>query len=83
MATIINNPSPERVIEKKSTDYSGWVVAVIILLVIIALGAYLWFQYYPTSTTTNYGGTNINLTVPAATTGTSTGATAGTSSTTR
>ncbi|HUD02443.1 MAG TPA: hypothetical protein VMR46_00265 [Candidatus Paceibacterota bacterium] len=44
MATIINNPPSETTIAPDSS--SGWAVAVIILLVVIAVGAFAWIRYH-------------------------------------
>jgi protein-S-isoprenylcysteine O-methyltransferase Ste14 len=58
MSTIINTPGNNE--DASATD--GWAVAVIILLVVIGAGAFLWFQYrMPTETTSD---TNINVTLP-------------------
>ncbi|MSR70899.1 hypothetical protein EXS62_02570 [Candidatus Kaiserbacteria bacterium] len=63
MATIINNP-PERVVAVDGADSSGWAIAVIILLVVVAGGAYAWMRYHPGTAAAPSGGTNINVTVP-------------------
>jgi hypothetical protein len=71
MATVINNPSDrvverERITDNNGSDSAGWAVAVIILIAVVALGAYLWTQAQggtpeaPSGT----GGTNIEVTVP-------------------
>lgn len=71
MATIINNPGSERVIEVDRTDSSsGWVVAVVILLAVIVVGSYAWFHYHRVAAATTSGGTNVNVTLPAPTSGT-------------
>ncbi len=57
MATVINNPG-------ESSDSSGWAVAVIILLIVIAGGAYAWFRYHRAAAP---GDTNINVTLPTGT----------------
>ena len=44
MATIINNPPGESMIAPDNS--SGWAVAVIILLVVIAAGAFAWIHYH-------------------------------------
>ncbi len=61
MATIVNNPGPERVVER--TDSSGWVVAIIILLVLIA-GLFWWFRYYRAPAPAANESANINVTIP-------------------
>lgn len=66
---VINNPSPtsERVIERESGTGAAWAVAVIVLLVLVAVGGFLWFRTYgapvaaPADTN---GGANINVTLP-------------------
>lgn len=59
MTTVINTPA--------NTDGgdtgSGWAVAVIILLVVIGIGAYVWFHYR--GATPAPGVTNVNVTLPA------------------
>ena len=65
MATIVNNP-PERVVEVDRGDSGGWAVSVIILLVVIAVGAYAWIHYHHAAQPAS-GGTNINVTLPAGT----------------
>lgn len=72
MATIVNNPQTERVVERESN--TGWIIAVLVLIVVIAAGAFLWLRYYHrTAPATSNGGTNINVTVPALGEGNSTG----------
>ena len=44
MATIINNPPGETTVAADNS--SGWAVAVIILLAVIAVGAYAWVHYH-------------------------------------
>lgn len=73
MATVINNPG------NRDDSGGGWAVAIIILLVILAIGAYLWTKSSgPTVVTpaTNYGTTGsgsgaptnntINVSLPGA-----------------
>lgn len=67
MATIVNNPGPDRIVEVDRTDSSGWAMAVLILVVVIAVGAYAWVHYRHAATPAS-GGTNINVTLPAGTT---------------
>lgn len=65
MSTIINTPSPERIVEVDRTDgTAGWAIAVLILLVVIGGGLYTWMHYYR-GTAAPSGGTNINVTLPA------------------
>jgi hypothetical protein len=70
MATILNNPSSapatERTYIDRTDDSGGWAVAIIILLAVVAVGAFLWMRYYraPAATSTTPGGTNINVTLP-------------------
>ena len=69
MVTVVNNPGgTDRVIEvDKSDSAAGWAVAVIILIAIVAVGAYAWTHYYRSPAAAQpSGGTNINVTVPAA-----------------
>ncbi len=61
MATIVNNPGPERVVER--TDSSGWVVAIIILLAFVA-GLFWWFRYYQAPVPAAGDSANINVTIP-------------------
>ncbi len=62
MTTIINTPG-NPVSTESADSGAGWFVAVIILLVVIGVGAYLWFHYYTPPATS--GTTNINVTIPA------------------
>ena len=68
MATIINNPAPtERTttIERTEDSSAGWAVAVVVLLIVLAAGTYLWVHYQRAARpNTPSGTTNINLTVP-------------------
>ena len=57
MTTVINTPPST----DTGSNSAGWVVAVIILLAVIAGGAYLWMHHRGTS-----GATNINVTLPSA-----------------
>lgn len=66
MATIINNPTPERAVLVEGSDSgAGWAVAIIILLAVIGIGAYAWVRYHPGSAAAPSGGTNINVQLPA------------------
>jgi hypothetical protein len=71
MATVINNPNPDRpVIEVERSDSSGWVVAVIVLLAVI-VGGFLWWTRYgraPAAPVQN-DAANIEVTVPIPGTG--------------
>ena len=72
MATIINAPGNR---PDNENSMSGWVVAVLILVVVIGVGAYFWSNNQSTpaanplspttynSTTTN-SSTNVTVTVP-------------------
>jgi hypothetical protein len=67
MATVINNPADrERIVE--SSDTGGWAVAVIVLLAVVAIGAFVWMRYgnMPAATqqTETPGSANINVTLP-------------------
>jgi hypothetical protein len=70
MATIVNNPSgTERVVERErlvdnGSDGAGWAVAIIILVAVIAVGAYLWTQYQGSPAPADNGGTNIEVNIP-------------------
>jgi hypothetical protein len=82
MATIINNDrdaSVERVRDTTS-DSGGWAVAVIVLIVLLAAGAYAWTRYHraaPANTGTP-GSANINVTLPSSgTSGSGSGSTGG------
>ena len=82
MATIVNNPAErtERVVE--SSDSGGWAVAVIVLLAVVVIGAFLWMRYYSapaaTQQTQTPGSANINVTLPANTGTDNTGGTGAT-----
>ena len=60
MTTVINTPGNNT---DNGDNSAGWAVAVIILIAVIGIGAYLW-MHYSTTPDTN-GTTNINVTVPA------------------
>lgn len=67
MATIVNNPAErtERVVE--TSDNGGWAVAVIVLLAVIVVGAFVWLRYYnaPAASQSNQApGASINVTLP-------------------
>ncbi len=67
MSTVINNPTSERVIERESSSGAPWAVAVIILLVLVAVGGFLWFRTFgaPAAAPADGGGsTNINVELP-------------------
>jgi hypothetical protein len=68
MATIVNNPADrtERVVE--SSDNGGWAVAVIVLLAVVLIGAFVWMRYYQVpaaSQSQTPGSANVNVTLPA------------------
>lgn len=46
MSTIINNPTPSTERTLVTSDSSGWAVAVIILLIVLGGGAFLWIRYH-------------------------------------
>ena len=79
MTTIINNDKPpvERttLVERDTDSSAGWGVAVIILLIVIAVGAYFWIRHR--QTTQPSSGANINITVPSGSSGSSGGTTGG------
>lgn len=58
MTTVINTPSRD-----VADNSVGWTVAVIILLLAIAGGFYLWLQY-ETPVATETGDTNISVVLP-------------------
>ncbi len=68
MATIINNPQPSDRTVFESDSSSGWVATVIILLVLIFGGVYLWMQYRRAPAP--QPGASINVTLPAGNSGT-------------
>ena len=68
MATIVNNPGPERVVEVDRSDSSGWAVAVIVLVLVI-VGLFLWYRYYHTAPPAQNGSANINVTFPSGNSG--------------
>jgi hypothetical protein len=74
MVDIINNPE-SRTVER--SDSSGWAVAVIVLILVIGVGAFVWARYYraPAQAPSSTGGSNINVTVPPPTGGTGGGTT--------
>lgn len=62
MTTIINTPSNP--VSRESADSgAGWFVAIVILLAVIGVGAFIWFYYYQTPAQPS-GTTNINVTLP-------------------
>jgi hypothetical protein len=85
MATIVNTPASERterVVE--SSDTGGWAVAVIVLLAVVVIGAFVWMRYYSapaaTQQTSTPGGAQINLTLPSSGSSDNSGSTGGTGS---
>jgi len=66
MATIINNP-PERVIEVNGTDNGSLLILVVVLVLALIGGGWLYMQYHrvPAAPATSNGGANINVTLPA------------------
>ncbi len=62
MVTVVNNPGGERVVEK--SDSSGWAVAVIILIALVAVGAFFAWRYYRAPAAPAPSGANINVTIP-------------------
>ena len=69
MTTIINTPNQPPV-EKTTlvgvTDNSGWAIAVVILIAVIAFGGYYYMKHRAPAQNTS-GGTNINVTLPETT----------------
>lgn len=66
MTTIINTPNQpptEKAVLVDMTDNSGWAIAVIILIAVIAFGGYYYMQHRAPAQNTS-GGTNINVTLP-------------------
>ena len=68
MAIVVNNPAErtERVVE--TSDHGGWAVAVIVLLAVVVIGAFVWMRYYgapAAQQTQTPGSAQINLTLPA------------------
>jgi hypothetical protein len=63
MATIINNPPGETTVAADSS--AGWAVAVVILLAIIAVGAYAWIHYHRAGTAPAPApGTTVQVNLP-------------------
>jgi hypothetical protein len=67
MATVINDPGPERVVtvERTTTDAtSGWAIAVIVLVLVI-VGLFVWYHYHhayaPAQPSNSAGSINIQL----------------------
>jgi hypothetical protein len=82
MATIVNNPgaapstSDRTYIERTSDDGAGWAVAIIVLLAVLAVGAFLWVRYNRApAAATPAPGANINVTLPTSNGGDTTGGT--------
>ena len=71
MATIVNNPQPERVIQTSESGGAGWAVAVVILIAVIA-GLFVWYRYHTAAAPVQSGSANINVTLPTGTTGSGT-----------
>jgi hypothetical protein len=76
MATIVNNPGPERVVEVERSDTSGWAIAVIILIAVI-VGLVVWARYHRAPPAPSSGNTNINVSLPDGNTNTGTNGTPG------
>ncbi len=62
MATIINNPTPSEPTVVQ-TDSSGWVVAVVILLLVA--GGTLWYFRHRAATPQPQPASTVNVTLPA------------------
>jgi hypothetical protein len=81
MATVINNPGNR----EEGDSGAGWAVAVVILLIVIGVGAYLWTNYNSTSPavpsgtdnsgTSGTGDNTLNVTLPGVTGSASTSST--------
>ncbi len=74
MATIVNNPGPDRIVEREqySDGNGGWAVAVIILIAVIAVGVYFLTRSPGNTapqTPSSTSGPNINVTLPTPTSG--------------
>lgn len=70
--TVNNNPGDQdRPVVVESS--SGWIVALIIVLLVLGGLVYLWTQYRgaPTATQNQQPGANINVTLPTGGSGTS------------
>lgn len=69
MATVINNPAEraERTSERyvESDSGAGWAVAIIVLLAVVVVGAFLWYRYSAAPAGT-VPGTNVQVTLPSA-----------------
>ncbi len=69
MATVIERERPvERSSYIERDSGSGWAVAAVILIAVLAVGAFMWARYYqaPAATQTQTPGANINVTLPQA-----------------
>jgi hypothetical protein len=60
--TIVNTPSSQ------DSGGAGWAVAVIILLAVI-VGGFVWYRSHGAAAPAQPGAANINVTIPAPTTG--------------
>lgn len=73
MATIVNNPPPDRTLQVEKEGSAGWAVAVVILVAVVVAGAFLWMRYnnapagraYEGNNEPGGGSANINVTLPA------------------
>ena len=64
MSTIIDNPTHSGSTVVDTNDSSGWTFAIVILLIIIAIGGYFLFFAKPKAATTERSPV-INVTIPA------------------
>ncbi len=66
MATILERERPSGVLIERQDESTGWAVAAVIIIALLAVGAFVWARYYatPTPAQTNTPGTNINVTLP-------------------
>lgn len=60
--TIVNTPGPQE------SGTAGWAVAVVILLAVV-VGGFVWYRYYRPAAPASTDTTNINVTIPAPSTG--------------
>ncbi len=69
MATVIERDRPAGgVLIERNDSAAGWAVAAVIIIAILAVGAFVWARYYSTPGYTTPANNSVNVSVPGNTT---------------